>query len=87
MMAMSVEGRATMLVCSLSPFGETAGVRGIQNHHPTPLPIGEEQTEPADRSRLSIVIPVTVKLVAATTAFFIMPSARRLTDRIVTQID
>jgi hypothetical protein len=33
------------------------------------------------------VIPVTVKLVAATTAFFIMPSARRLTERIVTQID
>ena len=42
---MSVDDRATMLV---SPFGERAGVRGIQNHrktltpHPTPsLPIGE----------------------------------------------
>jgi hypothetical protein len=33
------------------------------------------------------VIPVTVKLVAATTAFFIMPPARRLADRIVALID
>jgi hypothetical protein len=41
----------------------------------------------ADRSRLSVVIPVTVKLVAATTAFFIMPPARRLADRIVALID
>jgi hypothetical protein len=41
----------------------------------------------ADRSRLSVVIPVTVKLVAATTAFLIMPPARRLADRIVALID
>src|SRR6266478_1337817 len=44
---MSVDDRATISVCSLSPLGERVGVRGLQNYreivtpHPTPLPMGE----------------------------------------------
>src|SRR6266436_4336187 len=43
----SVDDRATISVCSLSPLGERVGVRGLQNYreivtpHPTPLPMGE----------------------------------------------
>src|SRR5262249_10056247 len=43
--------RAANSVLSLSPFGERVGVRGSETHretltpHPTPLPMGEEQTE------------------------------------------
>jgi two-component sensor histidine kinase len=44
---MSVDDSATISVCSLSPFGERVGVRGIQNYretltpHPIPLLMGE----------------------------------------------
>jgi hypothetical protein len=49
-------------VCSLSPFGERVGVRGIQNYrealtpHPTPLPMGEG----ADRARCPLMSNVTI---------------------------
>src|SRR5260370_14212354 len=43
----SVDDRATISVCSLSPLGERVGLRGLQNYrdivtpYPTPLPMGE----------------------------------------------
>jgi hypothetical protein len=49
-------------VCSLSPFGERVGVRGIQNHqetltpHPTPLPMGER----IDMQRQKILVSLQV---------------------------
>src|SRR5258708_38123507 len=53
----SVDDRATISVCSLSPLGDRAGARRVQNYrelvtpHPTPLPRGRGANRASLRRR------------------------------------
>src|SRR5216684_6198040 len=67
----SVDDRATISVCSLSPLGERVGVRGLQNYreivtpHPTPLPMGEDLLHVLDNFVVATNTYVTFNLPAA----------------------